>query len=594
MQPALFRLSSARIKLAWGKPMKIVACALTVIALCTLAACGGDTVTYTDPVGTQQGTLKGIWTEDEGIAHFKGVPFAAPPVGNLRWRPPAQTVSWEGTRNSDSFGPQCMQDYNGGNAAFIDNLVKGMGHSWFTLQTVRLFMALTPAPNSDEDCLYLNIRTGNLTGNEKQPVMVWIHGGGHQNGSGADDFYQSNLLVKKGVVLVTINYRLGLFGYFAHPALSADDPRQVSGNYGLLDQVAALQWVQDNIAAFGGDPDNVTIFGESAGSQSVTELMATPLSEGLFHKAIGQSGSSTNSFLFLKDSFDDQLSAEKAGLKFSTAVGAETAEELRAIPATKLIEYAHKGTEGLTHLLPVVDGVVLPKVIGVAFAEGDVPDIPVMVGYNADEGTLLYPLIGSPTPYDFSQRLETPESARPVLTKHYGQDADEVVEIYNLDDAETFLTGSSDMLGDDLFGVNMRYVAMKMENHGAPAYLYFFTRVPPSPTQTAGAFHAAEIPFVFGTHNDLFVAKDVDWELTDKVSSYWTNFARTGNPNGDGLPDWPQYTRANDTWLNINHDLQVEPVSRAQKLDLLERTLVRKIEEAGSALPKNQHVSVPN
>ena len=270
---------------------KLIAAIALMSALC---ACDSNTETISEAavISTPQGPVQGVTTDDPAIFNFKGLPFAAPPVGDLRWAAPQAPQVWTETRAADTFGNRCMQpeDVEGG---FFHRLIEGHGLSGIKNFLIkRAVAAQKPSPMS-EDCLYLNVRTGNLNGETKQPVMVWIHGGGHQFGSGDFSYYQANGLVQKGVVLVTINYRLGAFGYMAHPVLSADDPNGVSGNYGTLDQIAALDWVQQNISAYGGDPDNVTIFGESAGAWSVTEMMASPLAAGKFNKAIGQSGAST-------------------------------------------------------------------------------------------------------------------------------------------------------------------------------------------------------------------------------------------------------------------------------------------------------------
>ena len=273
-----------------------ISCATIISLAVILTACDSskkETLTPQALIETPQGKVQGVTTKTDGIYNFKGLPFAAPPVGELRWTAPQAAPNWSETRAANKFGDRCMQpvEQDGG---FFERLIKGHGLSGFKNFLIKRYAASqTPTPMS-EDCLYLNVRTGNLGDNKsKRPVMVWIHGGGHSVGSSDLFYYQSNGLVEKGVVLVTINYRLGVFGYMSHPALSEVDPNGVSGNYGTLDQIAALKWVQDNISAYGGDPNNVTIFGESAGGWSVTEMMASPLAKGLFHKAIAQSGSST-------------------------------------------------------------------------------------------------------------------------------------------------------------------------------------------------------------------------------------------------------------------------------------------------------------
>ncbi len=412
--------------------------------------------------------------------------------------------------------------------------------------------------------------------------MVWIHGGSHQSGAGSQSPYQANQLVENGVVLVTINYRLGVFGYIAHPALSADDPRGVSGNYGLLDQVAALAWIRDNIEAFGGDPNNVTIFGESAGAQSVTEIMATPLSKGLFHKAILQSGASTYNANGLTTAIDGRLTMHEAGLDFFDGLTSAdaTAADLRAIPAADIIAHIPNKMHLGGYALPTVDGVVIPKLIGQAIGDGSIHNVPVLAGYNADEATLFYSSIQKPTVMvpEFPEALE---DRLALLNDLYGDaDAAALVSLYGLDDPETYQKAETDMLGDDLFGVHMRYLAAKNAEQGEPTYLYHFTRVPPSKSQTIGAFHAAEIFFVFDSHSPLSGLTEEDEALTDAMGLYWTNFAKTGNANGDGLPEWPLYDAAADAWMTFNPSIEVKSGIRAEKLDIMERALVRRVADA--------------
>ena len=348
-----------------------------------------------EPVRIHQGiVVGGIDRDNPSIRVFNGIPYASA----KRWSPPSPPIQWGATsRDSREFGAECIQP-RARYASFINQIVDGLGLSFFERMTARVVISAQEAPPESEDCLFVNVRTGNLKGAEKQPVMVWLHGGGHQYGSGSGSVYQANALVEKGVVLVTLNYRLGAFGYLAHPALTEETG--TSGNYGLLDQAAALAWVRDNIAAFGGDPGNVTVFGESAGAQSVTELMALPAADGLFHKVILQSGASTGNALHLKRSaFPGMLSAEEAGAEFLSALAPQTAtaKDLRAIPAAAIISRSDARNDLTGYFHPVVDGSVLPRAIGAAFRDGDVPSVPMIAGYNADEGTLFYDFFQSPT-----------------------------------------------------------------------------------------------------------------------------------------------------------------------------------------------------
>ncbi len=363
---------------------------VTPVAL-SLVACNNPTEEISDAalIKTKQGSVQGVTTDTAGIYNFKGLPFAAAPTGELRWAAPASAPTWTGVKRADTFGDRCMQvaDTEGG---FFDRLIEGHGLTAIKNILIKRVVAAQESAPISEDCLYLNVRTGNLTGETKQPVMVWIHGGGHQFGSGDFAYYQNNGLVEKDVVLVTINYRLGAFGYMAHPELSAEDPNGVSGNYGTLDQIAALDWVRDNIAEYGGDANNVTIFGESAGAWSVTELMASPLAAGKFHKAIAQSGASTYHLGQMDGEGLGWPSGYDMGKQVANAVGLTnpTAAELRAVLADEIMaKLPEKADDAFHHIR---DGYVFPKNVGHAFRDGSINSVPLMTGYNSDEGTLFF------------------------------------------------------------------------------------------------------------------------------------------------------------------------------------------------------------
>ncbi|MGB3454718.1 MAG: carboxylesterase family protein, partial [Litorimonas sp.] len=554
---------------------------LSALAL-TLTACSGGAPEPTPVLQTAQGPVQGVVSADNSTIHvYKGIPFAAAPVGDLRWAPPAPAPDWSDTRIADAFGTRCMQpsDVEGG---FFERLIDGHGLSAIKSFAIKRVVAAMDPPPVSEDCLFLNVRTP--ADADGAPVMVWIHGGGHQFGSSDFDYYQADGLPERGVVLVTINYRLGAFGYMAHPALSAADPRGVSGNYGTLDQVAALEWVRDNIAAYGGDPDRVTIFGESAGAWSVTELMSTPLSEGLFHGAILQSGASTYHMGQLEGDGVGWPSGHATGRRVADALGLEdpTAEDLRAVPATEIIAVVtEEMSEGFHH---VRDGVVFPENVGIAFDVGAVHAVPVLAGYNADEGTLFFP--DDPQPTVWLQDLE-PGTAAELTTRlsdPFPTQAARLVELYGLD--ENFTEGGTQMMGDEIFGVNIRFAARRAAAAGAPAWTYFFSRVPPSDKQTVGAFHAAEIPFVFDSHEPVLGLSEDDAELTRIIADYWANFAATGNPNGAGLPEWPAYST--DQWMHFSANTgrpvaQVEANVRGEKLDALDEGLRLKLDELAAS-----------
>jgi para-nitrobenzyl esterase len=542
-----------------------------------LAACSSAPPSPTDVLQTPQGPVQGIFSPDNAqIASYQGVPFAAAPVGELRWAPPAAAPTWTEVRAADQFGTRCMQatDTEGG---FFERLIDGHGLSAIKSFAIKRVVAAMDPPPVSEDCLYLNVRTAVTA--QDAPVMVWVHGGGHQFGSSDFDYYQADALAEAGVVLVTINYRLGAFGYMAHPALSADDPRGVSGNYGTLDQIAALEWVRDNIAAYGGNPDQVTIFGESAGAWSVTELMSSPLANGLFHGAILQSGASTYHLGQLDGEGVGWPSGHATGEKVATALGLEnpSADDLRALPAADIQAVITEDmAEGFHH---VRDGVVFPLNVGHAFQTGQINAVPMMAGYNADEGTLFFPTDQQPSVWLEDMAPGPRDALISKLQEAYPSGAEDLVDLYGLD--TDFTAGGTQMMGDDIFGVNIRMAARAAIDTGVPSWTYFFSRVPPSDKQTVGAFHAAEIPFVFGSHEEVLGVSDDDAALTDVMVKYWSNFAKSGNPNGADLPEWPQHT--GDRWMHFSANTgrpitEVETGVRRQKLDTLSEGLVLKLD----------------
>lgn len=535
---------------------------------------------------TPQGPIQGVATEDAGIYTFNGIPFAAPPVDNLRWAAPESAPNWIETREAAQFGNRCMQPALTEDG-FMNRLLEGQGFgaikTWFVKRVVA---SQEPAPMS-EDCLYLNVRTGNVSGEEKKPVMVWIHGGAHQFGSGDTSFYQSNGLVKKDVVLVTINYRLGVFGYMAHPALSEVDPNGVSGNYGTLDQMAALKWVRENISAYGGDPKNVTIFGESAGAWSVTELMASPLAKGLFDKAIAQSGASTYHLGQISGKGAGWPSGYFMGRKVAQSVGLSepSASELRAVPAKKIMENLPNGSDEAFH--HIRDGYVFPKNVGEAFRSGDINSVPFMAGYNADEATLFFPDDPEPSVWLEDFPRQDSEAQISKLNVVYPGQGKTLQALYNLD--EEYVKGGTQMMGDDIFGVNIRYAASRNEALSSPSYVYFFSRIPSSDSQTLGAYHSAEIPFVFGALREGFGYTDEDKHLSEIMTSFWTNFAKTGNPNSERLPHWDRHQ--DRIWMELSANVGdsqtgMKTEVRQHKIDALETGLLKKLRELEGVNPQ--------
>lgn len=550
---------------------------LTTIAI-IISSC--QTVSSENPgplVMTAMGPIQGTITKDENVFNFKGIPYAKPPLGKLRWSPPEEMDSWTAVKTANSYGNRCMQpdDTEDG---YFNRLIEGHGLNKFLTYLIKKSVASQKLAPMSEDCLYLNIRTDNINGNKKdkklKPVMVWIHGGGHQFGSGNDSWYQSNTLVNKGVVLVTINYRLGVMGYMAHPSLSKSDPNGVSGNYGTLDQIAALEWVQKNINSFGGDPNNVTIFGESAGAWSVTELMATPLAKGLFHKAIGQSGASSYHMGQMDGEGVGWPSGYQTGLAVTEALGFKnpTSKDLRAISAEKIQSVVtEKMSEGFHHIR---DGYVFPENVGLAFSKNKYNKVPMLFGYNSDEGTLFFPDDEQPTIWIPDLAAGSKKELSTKLKEFFPANHEKLIDLYNLD--EDFTLGGTQWMGDEIFGVNIRYVTRQNEIHGGESYLYHFSRVPPSNKQTIGAFHAAEIPFVFGSYDKTIGYSKEDIKLAELMQNYWVNFAKNGNPNGGNLPEWSLHKGKNWMKLTANTSEESKAINyiREEKLDALEEGLL--------------------
>jgi para-nitrobenzyl esterase len=481
-----------------------------------------------DTVRVDGGQIAG--TIADGVRIFKGIPFAAPPTGDLRWKPPQAVIAWSGVKTADAFSPECPQSPYAAGSAY----------------------AMPAAPTS-EDCLYLNVWS-TATAEEKQPVMVWIHGGAWTRGSGSIGTYDGANLAKKGVVLVTVNYRIGPLGFLAHPELTAESPQHASGNYGILDNVASLQWVQRNIAAFGGDPSRVTIFGESAGSWSVNTLQATPLARGLFHRAIGESGSTFNHNPTLAE-------AEKGGMALAKSLGAASLAALRAVPAEQLTAVPAFRTE------TTVDGWVLGDQVHNIFTDRKHNDVPVLIGSNADELTTLSNSAFFPKTMDAFGRLR--DAQFPGMASEF--DAAYPVK------SDADVTGALLAVGrDQLFTLGMRTWARMVTAGGRKAFLYQFTHVPPGPNPKWGAYHAAELAYVFNNVGSRRWALDLDTRLADQMSDYWVNFARTGDPNGKGLPTWPAYDAAAEPYLDLGDVVQARNHLLKVQLDFLEQVQQRR------------------
>jgi para-nitrobenzyl esterase len=449
-------------------------------------------------VQLDSGMISGVSGTSAAVQVYKGVPYAAPPVGNLRWREPQPAAHWEGVRSADQFGATCMQSAP---------------------------RATTTPPKMSEDCLFLNVWTAAASANDRRPVMVWIHPGGYQTGSGSTPGYDGEALAKKGVVLVTINYRLGVFGFFSHPELTKESEHHASGNYALMDQAAALRWVQTNIAGFGGDPQRVMVFGDSAGSSSIANLMGSPRVKGLFQRAVGESGAWMGLSLTPARTLAE---AEQSGVKIAEALHAQTLDELRATSANDLVKAGRAGG-------PVIDGWFLPEDVGTAFAEHKQNDVPLLVGSNKDEGTFFL----QPT---------TAEKFMERARMRFGDQADAFLKLYPAGTDEEASASQLAAFRDELAFVMRVWARAQTKTGHSKAFLYYFTHQPPPATGAtsrggfgSGATHGSEAQYVFGNLLPTRAWTDLDHQVSDTLSSYWVNFATNGDPNGGGVSKWAAF-----------------------------------------------------
>ena len=532
-------------------------------------------------VRTTAGMVGGAWKDKGSIAVFQGIPYAAPPVAENRWRAPQPLTPWSGVRKCTKDGPRAIQ-----RAAmfdvFMETLVDGQGWATPRSMAIKALVANAPQPKESEDCLHLTVRSPQLGSGAAMPVMVWIHGGDHQDGSSTDPYYTANVLASLGVVTVAINYRLGLMGYFAHPELSTESTNGVAGNYGTLDQIAALEWIRDNISEFGGDPNNVTIFGESAGGESVMHLMTSPLAQGLFHRAIAQSPANAKQMGHLREPFLAYDSAEDTSLAFAKALGITgpgQLERLRQRSATELYDLV-RAAPLLGDHYPTIDGHVLPESPLVAFAGGRQSAVPLLIGSNADEGTLLHPVLEAPM-VEYRYQPLPKDAPQAEMTNAFGNDFAALVEHYpGLD--RRVAKAEIDFLGDHMFGARAFWYARHHATTGQPTWLYHFTRTPESPSQTAGANHAAELSFVHGSNVPIFPMTAADKVLGAQMRQYWTAFASSGSPNDFASIGWPQFDSADPQWLRLDHQIVAEKVERAEVYEIFNARTARLVEAMSS------------
>ena len=482
----------------------------------------------TSRVHAANGILEGVISADDKVRTFKGIPYAAPPVGPLRWKDPQPAAAWEGVRQASEYGARCMQG-----AIYADMVFRDKGPS--------------------EDCLYLNLWMPAHPATPRLPVMVWIYGGGFAAGSTSEPRQDGGNLSKQGVVVVSMNYRLGIFGFFSHPELTKESGHDASGNYGLLDQVAALHWVHDNIAAFGGDPDNVTIFGESAGSSSVSALVASPLAKGLFHRAIGESGSVFNS----SREFMPLAASEGTNVHFAQdALGTSSLAALRSKPAADVLNAALQHKDARFSM--IVDGYFLPESPFAIYSAGKQSHVPLLAGFNADEGS---------SRAIFGKEEPTPANLAAQLRDSFQGRAKEAIALYPAATEEQAKRAAEELSRDKGVGYAMwKWLQLQSSTAHVATFHYEFDRARPLPPGSSGdltprAYHSAEIEYVFSVlPHSANPWPPEDRKIAELMSTYWANFAKTGDPNGPGLPKWPAYN-SGDTFevMHFGSDSKAAP-----------------------------------
>jgi para-nitrobenzyl esterase len=486
-------------------------------------------------IKTDDGAVEGTLTNSDQVRAFKGIPFAAPPIGNLRWQPPQPAAKWKGVRPAKDFGSHCLQSAGYPDMIFHD-------------------------PGPSEDCLTLNVWTPANAKPGSLPVMIWIFGGGFVSGGTSENRQDGQFLARRNVVVVSMNYRLGIFGFFAHPELTAESSHHASGNYGLLDQTAALAWVQKNIAAFGGDPNNVTIFGESAGSISVSAQMASPLARGLFAKAIGESGGALGGPGLAAPSHE---TLEQRNVAFAqTAFNTSTLADLRKLSADDILHAATaKTTPPPPRFGPGVDGYFLPDSVASIYAAGNQAHVPLLAGWNADEARDRATMAKTkPTAASFAATAQT----------EFGDNAQKFLALYPATTDDEAFVSAGDFAGDRFIDYSTwRWLEAQATTGNAPVFRYRLDLGSPGDKNhkaILGAFHSDDIEYVFGTLDSRAEAvwRPEDRKLSDQIGAYWTNFARTGDPNSSGLPHWPTYNAA-DQWQVMHLDATSEAKPDTQR-----------------------------
>jgi len=537
-----------------------------LVAASLVAVVADASAMIPEQVQTETGLIAGTVSPTQpSVRVFKGIPFAAPPLGENRWRAPLPAPKWDGVRKADAFGAPCIAGApapprGGGRGAAPPAAAPGTGG---------------PArePARSEDCLYANVWTSANNANDRRPVMVWIYGGGFNGGSGGLAWYDGENLAAKGPVIVTFNYRLGTFGFFAHPELAKESGRNASGNYGMMDAIAMLQWVRKNINAFGGDPNNVTIAGESAGAIMVGALVGSPQAKGLFQRAIAQSGGWMG---LTMQRMTTSAQAQENGAKAMAKLGVKTIAELRAKPLAELTDLSRSGL--------VVDGYIIPEDLSLTFMSGKQNAVDVLTGSNKDEANFgVCNSAGLPglTPRGNTTEL-TLDAFRTNAQRRFGDAGADYMKLYRVtSDAET--RPAAHVACADEVNWNMRQWAAAQAKAGKKAYTYFFTRIPtlngqPSPQ---AATHTAEISYAFNNPKGQASQtwNEVDMKLADTMSSYWVNFITKGDPNGSGLPNWPQYRDINSKVMVLGDTVGAEPAPPVDKMKFFDAAYQRMLEK---------------
>ena len=518
--------------------------------------------TPTGEITLDSGKVRGLLLgEKKDIESYKGIPYAAPPIGDLRWKAPQPPAKWEGVRDAFTFGAACPQR--------VPAMMKAIPQ-----------MAINAPYN--EDCLFVNVWTPTERTDKKLPVLYWIHGGGYTMGAASQPAYDGEKLARLGCVVVSINYRLGPFGFLAHPALSKESDRNVSGNYGLLDQIEGLQWVKRNIAAFGGDPNHVMIFGESAGGGSVLSLMVSPLAKGLFHAAAAQSAPEMDLGM-LRQEREGRPSAEAEGVKLIEKCGlteSATTADMRKLDADFLVKtFPSLEVDGNFELnlkglplpiAPIVDGYVIPTEPNIAFAEGKENKVPMIVGNTRDEMSMF--LMGTKTPTDPAIYLKE-------LKEDFGELAEAMSTAYPASTGKEIRAAIMELVGDAMFVSQSRYAARTHASSGNKSYRYEFARGSKQGLLRAmGAHHGSELAFLFQIPAQ---PDETDKAISNAMGHYWINFAATGDPNGKDLPPWPSYTADTDEVVQFGDEVKTLKQHRKEKLDTLDQHLraKRKVQE---------------